>query len=53
MDKERQTNACLSKKDAYTYYKLYFALLEYTNDLYKISDKVKKIYKQKYLIQNV
>lgn len=49
MDRERQTNACLSKKDADTYYKLYFALLEYTNDLYKISDKVKKIYKQKYL----
>lgn len=49
MDRERQTNACLSKKDADTYYKLYFALLEYTNDLYKITDKVKKIYKQKHL----
>lgn len=48
MDNERQTDACLSKKDADTYYKLYFALLEYTNDLYKISD-IKKIYKQKYL----
>lgn len=41
-----QTNACLSSKDADLFYKLYFALLEYTNNLYNINTRIKKIYKQ-------
>ena len=42
----KQENAHLSKKEKDEYYKLYFAILEYVNNKYKIS-KIKKIYKQK------
>lgn len=38
----RQQNACLSKKDAKLFYKIYFALLEFTNKKYKINNM--KIY---------
>lgn len=40
-----QNNAHLSKNAADEFYKLYFALLEYVNDKYNITD-IKKIYKQ-------
>lgn len=40
-----QRNACLSQKDAKLFYKIYFALLDYTNQLYKI-DSLVKIYQQ-------
>ena len=40
-----QQNACLSQKDAKLFYKLYFALLEFTNQKYKINPGY-KIYKQ-------
>jgi len=50
LDKERryikQQNACLSKKDADLFYKIYFGLLEFTNNKYKIKNNL-KIYKQK------
>lgn len=32
----KQKNACLSKKDAKLFYKIYFALLEFTNDKFHI-----------------
>lgn len=40
----KQQNACLSKKDAKLFYKIYFALLEFTNKKYKIKNM--KIYNQ-------
>lgn len=42
---QKQENACLSKKDTKSFYKLYFALLEFTNQKYKINPNY-KIYKQ-------
>lgn len=41
-----QNNAHLCKKAADEFYKLYFALLEYTNDLHNINANIKKIYRQ-------
>lgn len=41
-----QENAHLCQKDANEFYKLYFALLNYTNNKYNINHKIKKIYKQ-------
>lgn len=41
----KQVNACLPKKDCDLFYKLYFALLEFTNDKYQIK-KNYKIYKK-------
>ncbi len=41
-----QNNAHLDKKEADLYYKLYFALLEFTNKKYKMSKEITKIYKQ-------
>ncbi len=41
----KQGNACLSKKDATLFYKIYLALLEFTNKKYNINNKV-KIYNQ-------
>ncbi len=38
---EKQENACLSKEDAKTFYKIYFALLEFTNNKYKIKKGLK------------
>ena len=40
----KQQNACLQKKDAKLFYKIYFALLEFTNKKYKIRNM--KIYNQ-------
>lgn len=40
-----QQNACLNQNDAKLFYKIYFALLDYTNQLYKIEPHV-KIYQQ-------
>lgn len=40
-----QKNAHLKQEDAKLFYKLYFALLEYTNNKYHLSN-IKKIYKQ-------
>ena len=40
-----QKNACLSKKERDLFYKLYFGLLDFTNQKYKIKPKL-KIYKQ-------
>ena len=37
----RQQNACVSKKDAKLFYKIYFGLLEFTNKKYKINNHVK------------
>lgn len=37
----KQNNACLSKKDKTLFYKLYFALLEFTNKKYKINSRLK------------
>ena len=37
----RQQNACLSRKDAKLFYKIYFALLEFTNNKYKIKSGIK------------
>lgn len=34
----KQQNACLSKKDAKLFYKIYFGLLEFTNKKYKIKN---------------
>ena len=42
----KQKNACLSEEDAKLFYKIYFALLEFTNKKYKINPKL-KIYKAK------
>lgn len=43
---KKQTNACLSPQDAKLFYKIYFALLEFTNNKYKIKPSL-KIYNQK------
>lgn len=45
---QKQVNASLHPKDCDLFYKLYFALLEYTNQEYKINATL-KIYKNKYL----
>ena len=37
----KQENACLSKKDVKLFYKIYFALLEFTNNKYKINTNIK------------
>ena len=37
----KQQNACLSKKEAKLFYKIYFGLLEYTNKKYKINPHIK------------
>ncbi len=44
----KQQNACLSKKDADLFYKIYFGLLDFTNKKYKINKHL-KIYNQKKL----
>lgn len=36
-----QQNACLSRTDAKLFYKIYFGLLEFTNNKYKINTKLK------------
>lgn len=41
----KQNNACLSKKDAKLFYKIYFALIEFTNNKYNIKPKF-KLYKK-------
>ncbi len=41
-----QNNAHLCKNAANLFYKIYFALLEYTNNHYQITEKIKKIYLQ-------
>ena len=38
---QKQQNACLSKNDAKLFYKIYFALLEFTNNKYKIMPNLK------------
>lgn len=45
LSRVRQVNACLSREDADLFYKIYFALLEYTNKAYKINASL-KIYNQ-------
>ena len=42
---QKQQNACLGEKKSKLFYKLYFALLEFTNQKYKINPNY-KIYKQ-------
>lgn len=42
----KQKNACLTKKDAKLFYKIYFGLLEFTNNKYKIKPNY-KIYNKK------
>ena len=37
----KQQGACLSKQDAKLFYKIYFGLLEFTNNKYKINPKLK------------
>lgn len=37
----KQQNACIPRKDAKLFYKIYFALLEFTNKKYKINNSVK------------
>ena len=37
----KQTNACLTKKDAKLFYKIYFGLLEFTNKKYQIKPGLK------------
>lgn len=37
----KQQNACLSKEDAKQFYKIYFGLLEFTNNKYKINPHIK------------
>lgn len=37
----KQQNACLSKKDTKLFYKIYFALLEFTNKKYKMNSHTK------------
>ncbi len=41
----KQQNACISKKDVKLFYKIYFALLEFTNKKYNMKNKI-KIYNQ-------
>ncbi len=53
---EKQENACLSKEDAKTFYKIYFALLEFTNTKYKIKKDLKiynKIHLNPYELQDI
>ncbi len=45
-DYTKQKNACLEQKDAKLFYKIYFGLLDFTNQIYKIRNNF-KIYKQK------
>lgn len=45
---KKQNNACLSLKDTDLFYKIYFALLEFTNNKYKVKPNL-KIYNQKYI----
>lgn len=47
-----QNNAHLCKNAANHFYKLYFALLEYINNKYKIQPEMKRIYKQENLNVN-
>ena len=47
-----QNNAHLCKNAADHYYKLYFALLDYVNQKYKIHPEIKRIYKQEGLDVN-
>lgn len=47
----KQKNACLSKQDAKLFYKLYFALLDFTNQKYKINASL-KIYQQQHIDPN-
>ena len=42
----KQNDAHLVKKAADEFYKIYFALLEYTNNKYKVNNNINKIYKQ-------
>lgn len=42
---QKQQNACLGEKESKLFYKLYFALLEFTNQKYRINPNY-KIYKQ-------
>ena len=42
----QQRNAKLSKGEVKAFYKIYFALLEFTNNKYQVNSKIKKIYKQ-------
>lgn len=52
----KQLNACLSRSDANRFYKIYFALLEFTNNKYKINPSL-KLYNKKginpYLIRDI
>jgi len=48
---EKQQNACLSKEDAKLFYKIYFALLEFTNNKYKIKKNL-RIYNKIHLNPN-
>ena len=43
---KKQNNACLNSKDTDLFYKIYFALLEFTNRKYKVKPNL-KIYNQK------
>lgn len=45
----KQHGANLSTQDSELFYKLYFALLEYTNNKYHLEPKLKKIYNQKFI----
>lgn len=38
-----QNSACLTKKESDLFYKLFFALLEFTNDKYKINSSIERI----------
>ncbi len=42
----KQQNAKLDKKSVNTFYQIYFALLEFTNNKYGINKQLKRIYKQ-------
>ena len=44
---EKQSTAHLDKKDCDLFYKLYLALLEYTNNTYQVNLSLKQIYKAK------
>lgn len=44
---EHQANAHLNKKECDLFYKLYMALIEYTNNTYHINENIKKIYHAK------
>ena len=53
---EKQEDACLSKRDADLFYKIYFGLLDYTNQKYHIKEHF-KIYRKKHInpydLQNI